>query len=289
MKQLFTLRLRSVSFGLLLASGFSSVSNAQLETPQPSPLSKLEQRVGLTDVTIHYSRPSKKGRAIFGDIVPFGQVWRTGANENTKFTNSDILIFGKDTLKPGTYALFTKPTKESWDLFFYTDVTNWGTPAIWDDKKVALKVSSKATALKDAVETFTISIDGLQSVNGATLTLKWDQTAVAFPFSVITESKVMASIEKVMAGPSSDDYFSAANYYLENKKDLKKALEWATKAADSDPDAFWALRTKSLIQAELGDKKGAIESAKKGLAIAEKTKYDNYTQMFKDSLKEWSK
>jgi len=280
MKQLFTT--------VILAIGFSAFSNAQI-APQPSPMGKLEQTVGLTDVTIQYSRPSKKNRVIFGDVVPFGEVWRTGANENTKFTNSDVLIFGKDSLKPGTYALYTKPTKESWDLIFYTDTENWGTPEKWDDKKVALKVSSKPMMLKDAVESFTISIDGLESVNGATLTLKWDQTGVAFPFAVPTDAKVTANINKTLAGPSANDYISAASYYLESKKDLKKALEWATKASELNPEAFWIFRTKSLIQAELGDKKGAIESAKKGLALSEKTKYDNYTKMFNESLKEWSK
>ncbi|MDF3027303.1 MAG: hypothetical protein K0S23_1610 [Fluviicola sp.] len=280
MKQLFTTA--------ILAIGLSTISNAQL-APQASPMGKLEQKVGLTDVTIEYSRPSKRNRVVFGDVVPFGEVWRTGANENTKFTNSDVLIFGKDSLKPGTYALYTKPTKESWDLIFYTNTENWGTPEKWDDKKVALTVSSKATALKEVVETFTISIDGLESVNGATLTLKWDQTSATFPFKVPTDAKVMANINKTMSGPSANDYAEAADYYLENKKDLKKALEWATKATDMQPEAFWLFRTKSLIQAELGDKKGAIESAKKGLALSEKTKYDNYTKMFNESLKEWSK
>ncbi|WP_294669225.1 DUF2911 domain-containing protein [uncultured Fluviicola sp.] len=280
MKQLFTTA--------ILAIGFGTLSNAQL-APQPSPSGKLEQTVGLTDLTIQYSRPSKKGRVIFGDVVPFGEVWRTGANQNTTFTNSDPVIFGKDTLKPGTYALFTKPTKESWDLFFYTSTDNWGTPDNWDDKKVALKVSAKPTALKEVVETFTISIDGLESVNGGTLTLKWDQTAVAFPFTVPTDAKVMANIKTTMRGPSANDYIEAANYYLDHKKDLKQALEWATKASEMNPEAFWIFRTKSLIQAELGDKKGAVESAKKGLALSEKTKYDNYTKMFNDSIKEWSK
>ena len=280
--------MKKVFVSAILAIAFGSVSHAQL-APQQSPLSKMEQTVGLTNLSIEYSRPSKRNRVVFGDIVPFGEVWRTGANENSKFTNSDALIFGKDTLKPGTYALYTKPAKESWDLIFYTDVTNWGTPDTWDDKKVALKVNAKVKNLSEAVETFTISIDGLESVNGGTLTLKWDQTSVSFPFTVPTDAKVMANINKTMAGPSANDYISAASYYLENKKDLKKALEWATKAAELNPEAFWIFRTKSLIQAELGDKKGAIESAKKGLALSEKTKYDNYTKMFKDSLKEWSK
>lgn len=280
--------MKRVIITAILAFSLSTVANAQL-APQPSPLGKLEQKVGLTDLSIEYSRPSKKGRTVFGDVVPFGEIWRTGANENTKFTNSDVLIFGKDSLKPGTYAVFTKPSKDAWDLIFYTDVNNWGTPEVWDDKKVALKVNAKVVALKDAVETFTISIDGLESSNGGTLTFKWDQTSVSFPFTVPTDARVMVNINKVMAGPSANDYYAAANYYLENKKDLKKALEWATKAADMNPEAFWILRTKSLIQAELGDKKGAIESAKKGRALAEKTKYDNYVKLFDESLKEWAK
>jgi tetratricopeptide (TPR) repeat protein len=280
MKQLVT--------SVILAIGFTTGSHAQL-APQPSPMSKLEQTVGLTDLSIQYSRPSKKGRVVFGNLVPFGEVWRTGANENTKFINSDALIFGKDTLKPGTYALYTKPSKESWELIFYTDATNWGTPEKWDDKKVALKVSAKVTTLKDAVETFTISIDGLESTNGGTLTLRWDLTAVSFPFGVPTDSKVMTNIEKVMSGPSANDYFDAANYYLETKKDLKRALQWATRASEMEPEAFWILRTKSLIQAELGDKKEAIETAKQGLALAEKANYAPYVKMFNESLRNWTK
>lgn len=149
--------------GLCLA--FSAT--AQI-TPQPSPVAKLEQKIGLTDLTIQYSRPGKKDRVVFGDLVPFGEVWRTGANENTKITTSDALIFGKDTLKAGLYALFTIPGKDSWEVIFYTDATNWGTPEEWSDAKVALRVKVKPTALKESVESFTIGIETLKT-DGATL------------------------------------------------------------------------------------------------------------------------
>ena len=118
---------------------FGLLCNAQITAPKASPLAKTEQKVGLTDITIQYSRPGKKDRVVFGDVVPFGEIWRLGANENTKITASDELIFGKDTLKAGTYAIYAKPSTDKWEIFFYTETTNWGTPENWDEKKVALK------------------------------------------------------------------------------------------------------------------------------------------------------
>jgi hypothetical protein len=268
-------------------AGWVITSFAQL-TPQASPASKLEQRVGLTDISIRYSRPSKKGREIFGNLLPFGQVWRTGANENTTFTNSDALIFGKDTLKPGTYALYTRPGKDTWDVIFYSDATNWGTPDEWNDNKVALSISTKVTSLKEVVETFTITIDALET-SGAKLTFVWDKTSVSVPFQVPTDAKVMSNIQRTMAGPSATDLNGAALYYLNTKKDLKQALEWSKKACEMKPDAYWMFRTLSLIQAETGDKKAGIETAKKGLALAEAGKNQDYVKMFTDSIKEWSK
>jgi hypothetical protein len=267
--------------------GMQFTATAQL-APQASPLAKVEQKVGFTDVTIQYSRPSKNGRTIFGDLVPLNELWRTGANENTKITFSDGVAFGKDSLKAGTYAVFTRPGKTNWEVIFYSDATNWGLPENWDDSKVALRVNAKPVAVTDIVETFTISIDKLQT-NGANLTFAWDKTKVIVPFAVPTDVKVMANINRTMAGPSANDYNGAANYYLTNKKDLKQALEWSNKATEMDKEAFWMLRTKSLIQAELGDRPGAIASAKAGLALAEKAGNKDYQKMFNASIAEWSK
>jgi len=268
---------------LLLAG----TTNAQL-APRLSPEAKVEQKVGLTDISVKYSRPGKRDRVIFGDVVPFGEIWRTGANENTVISFSDPVVFGKDTLKAGTYALYTKPTKESWDVIFYSDFSNWGTPEEWSEAKVALRVSAKPTTLKEAVETFTISVDGIQSA-GASLTLTWDKTQVVVPFAVPTDAKVMANIKKTMAGPTANDYFGAAQYYYDNKRETKQALAWVETAISMRPEAYWMVRLKALLLAETGDKKAAIETAKKALELATKEDNQDYVKMLNKSIEEWSK
>lgn len=271
-----------------IAIAFSLTTAVAQMTPAASPTGKIEQKVGLTDVTIQYSRPSKRGREIFGGLVPYNEYWRTGANENTKVTFSEPVIVNKDTLKAGTYALYTKPGKAEWEVVFYKDASNWGLPEKWDDSKVAAKINVKAVTPNMPVETFTMSIDNLD-FSGATIDLMWDNAFVAVPFTVLTDAKVMANISKIMAGPSAQDYNSAAQYYLNSKKDLKQALEYSNKATELNKDAFWMWRTKSLIQAELGDKSGAVASAKTGLALAEKAGNKDYQAMFNSSIADWSK
>ncbi|QLE02322.1 DUF2911 domain-containing protein [Galbibacter sp. BG1] len=268
-----------------LLGGFAL--NAQVVTPQPSPTSKLEQKVGLTDVTVAYSRPSMRGRAVFGDLVPYGALWRTGANQNTIVTFSDDVKIGGKELKKGSYALFTKPGKDNWEVMFYTDTNNWGTPQEWDESKVALKTTAKTFKLPFEVETFTIDVDNLTN-NGASLGIVWENTYVEIPFEVPTQEKAMASIEKVMGGPQGGDYYAAAVYYLQEGKNLDQAQEWIDKAIATQKEApFWMLRQKSLILAAKGDKKGAIETAKQSLAAAEKAGNKDYVKLNQDSLAEW--
>ncbi|MFT5779006.1 MAG: hypothetical protein ACI837_001963 [Crocinitomicaceae bacterium] len=263
--------------------------NAQIKTPAPSPAATVKQTVGLTDLEIVYSRPSKKDRVIFGDLVPFDAVWRTGANKNTTITTDDMMIFGKDTLQAGTYAIFTNPGKEAWKIMFYTDSENWGTPGPWDEEKVALSVSAKSQSKADVTESFTISIDNVTS-NGAILSISWDKTSVSIPFGVATKTRVMSKIDAVMAGPSAGDYYAAANYYYSEKKELKTALMWIDKAITlRDDNPYWIIRKKSLIQAELGDYAGAIETAKVSLKAAQEKENNDYIKMNNDSIAEWSK
>jgi predicted Zn-dependent protease len=198
------------------------------------------------------------------------------------------LIFGKDTLKAGTYAIFTKPTKDSWEVYFYTETTNWGTPEKWDDKKVALKLIAPVTNLNDLVENLTISIDNLQN-SGATLQFSWDKTRINIPFTLNTKDKVLASIKKTMDGPTAGDYYSAASYYFQEKLDVKQALVWCTKAVELRPEAYWMSRLKAQLQAANGDYKGAIETAKISITAAEKDGDQNYVKMNKTSIEEWSK
>ena len=152
-----------------MAIAFTFSVNAQIETPQSSPASKLEQRVGLTDVTLEYSRPGVKGRAIFGDLVPYDKLWRAGANKNTMVTFSDDVTIDGQTLKAGSYAIFVKPMKGSWEVFFYTDTNNWGNPQNWDDAKVAAKTTVKTYEVPFNVETYTIDVNQISN-NGAAST-----------------------------------------------------------------------------------------------------------------------
>jgi len=272
---------------VLLASSYGI--EAQVKTPQPSPKAIVQQTVGLTDVTIEYSRPSMKGRTIFGDLVPFGKLWRTGANANTTISFSeDITIDGK-VLKKGKYALYTMPKAENWDVIFYSDTDNWGTPEEWNDSKVALRASARTEMLNRPVESFTIGINNLDN-NFANLEFSWEKTIVSLKFEVATQKAAMASIEKALGGPTSGDYFSASQYFYQSNADMNKAFEYVNKALDlSKEKPFYMYRQKSLIQAKLGDKKGAIETAKLSLAGALAAKNNDYVKMNNDSIAEWSK
>ena len=165
---------------------------AQIETPQPSPFQKIEQKVGLTDVTLEYSRPSMKGRKVFGNLVPFDKMWRTGANKNTMISfSNDVVVSGKK-LKAGAYAIFTKPGKSSWDVVFYNDTENWGTPQKWDNSK-AVTVSVKPMTLPSKVETYTMSFSNLTN-NSAILNVLWENTMVGVKIDVPTDATVSEAI-----------------------------------------------------------------------------------------------
>lgn len=263
---------------------------AQVQTPQPSPKAKVVQTVGLTEVSVEYSRPSMRGRTIFGDLGPYGEIWRTGANENTTITFSDdVVLEGGKSLKAGTYALYTVPKAAVWTLIFYTDTNNWGTPQNWDDSKVAAQVSVASHEIPVPIETFTISFDDLHD-NGATLGLMWENTYVGLKFAVPTVAKATASIEETMkkSDLKANDYFAAGSYYFSQGMNLQQAKEWVDKAISmGDGTAYWMTRTQALLNYKLGDRKEAIEAAKKSLAAAQEAGNREYVKMNTDSLKEW--
>ncbi len=261
----------------------------KISAPAPSPSSTLIQKVGLTDVTVAYSRPSMKGRTIFGDLVPYGKTWRTGANANTKITfSTDVTIDGKN-VAAGTYAVYTVPNKDSWDFMLYSDSSNWGNPKEWDETKVVAKASAKVLKMPMDVETFTITFDDLTN-NSGVLGLLWEDVYVGMQFDVPTDKNVMASIAEVMKGePNAGAYYDAAVYFKSADKDVNQAVTWIDKAIEmtkEDPK-FWYLRQQSLIHAKAGKTATAIAAAKQSLALAEKAGNDGYVKMNKASLKEW--
>lgn len=262
---------------------------AQVKTPQASPKSTTTQVVGLTNVEIIYSRPSAKGRDVFNNLVPFGKLWRTGANENTTITFSDDVVIDGKTLPKGKYALYTTPRADNWEIVFYSDTNNWGNPETWDETKVALRTNAKPEMLGRNVESLTIGINNLDH-NYAHLEISWEKTLVAIKFEVPTQKTAMASIDKALAGPTAGDYYASAQYLFQSNGDISKALIYSNKALEMSKDKpFYYYRLKSLIQAKNGDKKGAIETAKISLAGAEAAKNQDYVKMNKDSIAEWSK
>jgi hypothetical protein len=269
-----------------------ALTDAQVRTPQASPHALIEQNVGLSDVKIDYSRPSARGRSVYGELVPFGKLWRTGANANTIITFSDDVVISGKTLPKGQYALYTLPKADSWDIIFYADTNNWGLPEKWDDKKEVLRATVKPEFLSRNVETFTIGVNGLDN-DFAYLELAWEKTMVALKFEVPTKKAALASIEAALAGPTANDYFASAQYYYQSGADMNKALAWINTAIEKTPKGkdvpYFILRQKSLIQAKMGDKKGAIETAKLSQAAAEKANNNDYVKMNKDSIMEWSR
>lgn len=264
------------------------VVELKITTPQPSPLGKVEQKVGLTDISVEYSRPSMRGRTIFGDLVPFGKTWRTGANANTKVTfSSDVTVDGQ-TLKAGSYGLYTIPSEDKWEVMFYSESDKRGVPSDWDDAKVAAKTTVDVYSIPMPIETFTISIDDV-TTNSAVIGLMWEKTYVGITFEVPTDALVQSNIDEVLAAsPKAGDYYNAAVYYSQNDKDITKANEWMEKAMSmTEEPAFWQLRQQSLIYAKAGDTEKAIATAKKSLEGAKEAKNDAYIKMNTESLKEW--
>lgn len=249
----------------------------QLKTPAPSPSQTVKQAFALSEITIDYSRPSAKGRTIYGDVVPFGKIWRTGANAATKITfGEDVKVEGK-AVPAGTYALYSIPNKDSWEIMFYKDLSIAGRTAEYKTENEQVRFSVKTSALASKVETFTINIADITS-STAVIELTWEKTRVAFNVVADIDAKIMKNIESSLA-TDSRPYFQAANYYYENDKDQKQALEWINKAIEQNPKAFWMLMVKAKIQLKLKDNAGATSTAEQVIALAKEAQNDDYVKM----------
>ncbi|MBX2952969.1 MAG: DUF2911 domain-containing protein [Leadbetterella sp.] len=245
-----------------------------IKVPTKSPLQTIKQEFALSSVEIEYSRPSARGRKIFGDLEAYGKLWRTGANSQTTINfGEDVKVNGKP-LKAGKYTILTVIGEQNWKIRFCTPETSVFN---FKEENVVATIDAKPITLPFDIETFTIMF-GAQTDNSLEVNIMWERTVVPFTITADIDQKVMAAIDKVMTGDSKP-YFAAASYYLDNGKDLKKALEWANKAVEQQPDAFWVSHTKAKIQAKLGDKKGAIATATQSLAQAKAAKNGDYVAL----------
>ncbi len=272
----------------LLCLLMMTVGYSQITTPAASPFSKVDQKVGLVDVSVEYSRPGKKGRDLFGQgaLVEYDKLWRTGANAVTKINFSDDVTVNGSDLKKGTYAILTTPGESSWKVHFFTyESRGWGSYA---EKTPDLTVDAKSSMRNDEVESFTINFNNFKS-DGADMEFVWGKTSAMVTIGVATDAAVMANIENVMAGPSTNDYYNAASYYHSEGKDLNKALEWIRKATQVENPKFWQVRREALILADLGKMEDAIATAKLSKELAMKAGNDDYVKMNEASIKEWMK
>jgi hypothetical protein len=265
------------------------MAEAQVQTPSASPAGSVSTVVGLTDIKIDYSRPRAKGRKIFGEgagfLVPYGAIWRTGANQGTKITFGDDVKVEGVAVPKGEYLLFTWPAANEWTVSLYKDVSLGGNTDGYDKAKEAANFKVKPEKLTERVETFTINIGDISDDSkNAKVQLAWENTSVKFGVTVDYDAKVMKSIEQYTS-VSPGNYYGAAVYYLENGKDLNKALEWINKAADANPNAFWVLHQKAKIQKALNDKKGALETANASLEKAKAAKNRDYVAMNEELIK----
>ncbi|MDO5105511.1 DUF2911 domain-containing protein [Capnocytophaga sp.] len=266
-----------------------NIGFAQLKTPNASPKSVINQTVGLTDIEVVYSRPSIKGRTVFGDLVPYGKIWRTGANAATVIEFSTDVTFGETAVKAGKYALYSVPEANEWKVLLYADYQLWGDPGKnYDPNKVVAQTSVKTQNVSPKIETFSIGFDNVRN-NDAQLTLAWDNILVKVPIKVNTRDAVMESIGKTMNGPTASDYHRAAQYYFEENIDLNKAAEWAHKAAEMSPNAYWTLKLKSDIQAAKKDYKEALKTAQKALEVAQKAGNEGYVKVLQENISQWQK
>ena len=261
--------------------------HAQIQRPQLSPKAKLVQTVGLSEVTIDYARPSVRGRTIFGDLVPYNVLWRTGANRNTLITFSHDVVISGQLLSKDTYALYTTPKKDAWMVYFYNKTDNWGTPAQWDEEQISLAVRAEVQDVSHT-ETFRISIENI-TLDTADLQLTWEKTAIQLPIVFPTNKIMESNISKMNVDTASaNDLYTAAVYYFNNDKDLKIAKEWITKAVALRDDAFWFYRQKSLIHEALGELNMAIETAQRSLKLAESAGNQRFIDLNKKQLREWT-
>jgi len=270
-----------LAFGMLIAGKVVAQTN-RIEFPAPSPGCTIKQRVGLTDIEVDYSRPGAKGREIFGSLVPFDKVWRTGANNATKIIfSTDVKLNGAD-VPAGTYALFTIPGPTEWTIIINKGAAQWGAFQYKSNDDV-VRFKATPVQLAESIETFTIEFNKIRD-ESAVINLAWEKTVVPIHLEVDLTSKLVPQIEAVMASDDKNKpYYPAAMFYYDHGQDLQKAKQWVD-AAIAQREAHYIVYLKAEILAKLGDKEGAIAAAKRSSELALKANDPGYVKMNNDLI-----
>lgn len=261
---------------LALGAMMYSTDAQTLKTPPPSPAQTVKQDFALSTVELSYSRPGVKNRKVFGDLVPYGKVWRTGANQATTITFGEDVMVGGKKVPAGKYGLLTIPDQNEWTIILtkQLDVTS---PSAYKQDQDVVRVKAKPESLPFPIETFMMVFDDIKP-SSMNLVVLWENTVVSLPITADVETKVMAQIDNLM-NKDNRPYFNAGMYYMENGKDLNKAVSWFDKAIEQNPKAFWIYHQKANALAKLGKKQDAITSANKSIELAKEAKNDDYVAL----------
>ncbi len=271
---------------IILTTLFAVKMPAQVKLPAPSPLQTLKQEVGLGNIEIIYSRPGAKGRKVFGDLVPYGQLWRTGANEATRITFSEPVEIGGKKIDSGSYVLYCIPNVDVWEIILNKGLQNWGTESYSENKDV---VRFKIVPLKNkiSVETFTIQLNEIKP-ESCTIELLWEKKIIRIPVIFSIKENIRQQLSKAMQSDKKP-YWEAAQFYFEYDRNLTKALENINRALEINTKAYWMYLYKATIQKEMGDNAGALKSSEASLQLATTANNEDYIKMNKQLQKDLKK
>lgn len=274
-------------FGLLLTLfAFVQVAKAQVKIPPMSSKSKIVQGIGIHNVTLTYQRPNVNGRVIFGGLVPYGEIWRTGANGIPVVVFEESVSLQGNVVPAGTYGILTIPNKESWTIIVTKDYEQWGAYT-YDSADDILRFDVKSEKLNEFVETFTMSF-GAVTTTSAVLSMAWENTQVNVEIKVDQQAEILASIEEGMK-TDKKPYFQAAQYYYLNDLDINQAAIWAELAEKENDNLPWYKYWRARIQLKQGDRKAAAETARRGIQVAKELQNEEYIKLNTAVLNEATK
>lgn len=271
-----------VFVALLLASVFN-LANAQIKFPAPSPTQTIKQDFGVGNIELTYSRPSAKGRRVFGDLVPLGKLWRTGANAATKITFSTAVEIGDKKIDTGAYVLYTIPNADNWEIILNKGLKNWGVDG-YNASEDIVRFRVPTTKMSAPVENLTMQFANIKP-ESCSLQIMWENTAISIAITTHVVEVLKAQLEAALL-TDKKPYWQAAQFYNEYDKNLPKALQYITKATEENPKAFWMFLYKARIQKATGDKAGALQSSNISLALSKEAKNNDYVKMNEDLQKE---
>lgn len=260
---------------------FASSAFAQIRMPAPSPTFELKGTVGLTEVKVVYSRPSAKGREVAGNLIPYNEVWTTGANASTKISFSTNVKLNGNLVPAGDYALYTQFTEETATIILSKNLSWWGAIG-YDASDDVLRFDVPVKHPSSMYETFTMSFSDF-TMSSANLNMKWEHTKAMFNIESEVDPIVMRDIKAqvIDAEPQNPGiYFQAAGYYYDTERDSDLALEWVNKAIEgSNQKQYWVVHLKAKLLARLGNKSEAIAAAKESMALAKTGGNPDYVRL----------